>query len=173
MKKKLTDKQQRFVEEYLIDFNATQAAIRAGYSVKTATEMGYENLTKPQIAEAVDKGKAEAAERAKLSVDDVVNQYKRFAFSDLRKFFNKDGTLKSIHELDDDTAQALAGMDIAELISGKDGPIINTKKIKVVDKLKALDSIARHFGMFKDKVEVDLAGGLADRLAKALEKSNG
>lgn len=69
---KLTDKQQRFVEEYLIDLNATQAAIRAGYSEKTAQQMGAENLSKPVIAEAIQEAKNKRTERTELTVDMVV-----------------------------------------------------------------------------------------------------
>lgn len=70
----LTAKQQRFVEEYLIDLNATQAAIRAGYSADTAAEMGYENLRKPQIAEAVTAAKRERSERTQIDADYVLRQ---------------------------------------------------------------------------------------------------
>ena len=69
---KLTAKQERFVAEYLIDLNATQAAIRAGYSVKTASETGYENLRKPQIAAAIAAGQAERSERTEITQDYVL-----------------------------------------------------------------------------------------------------
>ena len=73
---KLTAKQARFVAEYLIDLNATQAAIRAGYSEKTASETGYENLRKPQIAEAVQKALAERSERTEVTQDYVLTAIK-------------------------------------------------------------------------------------------------
>ena len=69
----LTDKQQRFVEEYLIDLNATQAAIRAGYSEKTAKSIGQENLTKPDIQKAIEEAKNQVSKRTELTVDMVVN----------------------------------------------------------------------------------------------------
>lgn len=69
----LTDKQQRFVDEYLIDLNATQAAIRAGYSEKTAKSIGQENLTKPDIAKAIEEAKKQVSKRTELTVDMVVN----------------------------------------------------------------------------------------------------
>lgn len=68
----LTDKQQRFVEEYLIDLNATQAAIRAGYSENTARAIGAENLTKPDIAAAIAALKADRSERTEVSADYVL-----------------------------------------------------------------------------------------------------
>tara|TARA_R110002153_G_scaffold191269_2_gene344263 strand:+ start:20496 stop:20876 length:381 start_codon:yes stop_codon:yes gene_type:complete len=73
---KLTGKQEMFVSEYLIDLNATQAAIRAGYSEKTASEMGYENLSKPQIAEAITEAKQKVAKRNEVTVDDIVKMHK-------------------------------------------------------------------------------------------------
>ena len=69
----LTPKQQRFVEEYLVDLNATQAAIRAGYSAKTAGEIGYENLKKPQIADAVAAAQAATSAETKLTRDMVID----------------------------------------------------------------------------------------------------
>ena len=68
----LTPKQQRFVEEYLIDLNATQAAIRAGYSEKTAKEIGSENLTKPNIAKAIQEAQENLSNKTQLTVDMVV-----------------------------------------------------------------------------------------------------
>ena len=69
METKLTPRQSRFVENYLIDLNATQAAIRAGYSRKTASEVGYEYLRKPQIAEAVAKAKRERSEATTIDAE--------------------------------------------------------------------------------------------------------
>ncbi len=75
----MTPKQQRFCEEYLIDLNATQAAIRSGYSKKTAASIGEENLRKPEIKAAIEKGMSKRAIRAELSADAVVNELKRIA----------------------------------------------------------------------------------------------
>ena len=72
MAKKLTAKQERFVEEYLVDLNATQAAIRAGYSKKTARDIGYENLTKPDIRAAIVEKRKEISRRVDLTIDDVI-----------------------------------------------------------------------------------------------------
>jgi phage terminase small subunit len=76
---KLTPKQARFVQEYLIDLNAAQAAIRAGYSAKTARMIGHENLTKPEIAAAIEKAMAERAERTGLTADWVVDELRKIA----------------------------------------------------------------------------------------------
>jgi phage terminase small subunit len=76
---KLTDKQKRFCEEYLIDLNATQAAIRAGYSENTATEIGYENLTKPHIAIFIQEAQKELSAKTKLNAEWVINRFKEIS----------------------------------------------------------------------------------------------
>lgn len=105
----LTAKQQRFVEEYLKDLNATQAAIRAGYSERTASETGYENLRKPQIAEEIEKRQRIYAEESDMTVKWVLQQYR----------------------------------DI----------ILGTKETEPNTARGALDSVAKHLGMFKERIE--------------------
>jgi hypothetical protein len=75
----LTPKQRRFAEEYLVDLNATQAAIRAGYSAATAGQIGYENLTKPEVQVAVWQAQAARSERVKITQDDVLRGLHREA----------------------------------------------------------------------------------------------
>jgi phage terminase small subunit len=83
---KLTAKQERFVEQYLIEPNAKQAAIRAGYSAKTAQSIGYENLRKPQVSEKLEKDRAERAERCALSADWVVEELHKLASSNMADY---------------------------------------------------------------------------------------
>ncbi len=148
-----TPKQQRFVEEYLVDPNAAQAAIRAGYSAKTAKEIGYENLTKPHIQVAIQEAKAERSARTQVSQDLVIEEYARLAFLDPRKFFNADGSLKHITKLDDDSAAALASMEI-NLVRVDQNTESSTAKIKFWDKSRNLNDLAKHLGMFeKDKIQ--------------------
>jgi len=154
----LTPKQKRFVEEYLIDLNATQAAIRAGYSDKRADAIGYENLRKPEIAQFLSERMLAREQRTEITQDRVLAEYAKLAFLDPRKFYDQSGNLIPIHKLDSDTAAALAGMDVSAS-KGADGDIEYTKKIKIADKKGALDSIARHLGMFVDKTELSGAGG--------------
>ncbi|MGP5346114.1 terminase small subunit [Psychrobacter celer] len=71
---KLTDKQQRFVDEYLVDSNATQAAIRSGYSVDSARQSGYDNMTKPYIQDAIAEGRAKIVKRNAITIDDLINE---------------------------------------------------------------------------------------------------
>lgn len=157
----LTDKQRRFVDEYLIDLNATQAAIRAGYSSKRADAIGHENLRKPEIAEAVGEAMKAREQRTLITQDRVLQELARIAFFDIRKLYNADGSLKRPDQLDDDAAAVLAGVDVVEMAGGMkvdegEGPQhvpMFTKKAKVFDKGAALTLAMRHLGMLKDKVE--------------------
>lgn len=151
---KLTPKQEQFCQEYLIDLNGTQAAIRAGYSPKTAKEQASYLLTNINIKNRVAELKAVRQSRVEITQDRVLQEYARLAFHDPRKFFDESGNLKNVTELDDDTAAALAGMDVSAEKS-EDGQVSFTKKIKIADKKGALDSVARHLGMFNDKLAVD------------------
>lgn len=90
---KLTAKQARFVEEYLVDLNATQAAIRAGYSESTARAIGYENLTKPDIQKAITAAREKQQQRTEITADRVLAEYAKIAFFDPRKLFTADGGL--------------------------------------------------------------------------------
>lgn len=148
--KALTPKQRRFVEEYLVDLNATQAAIRAGYSAKDADVQGPRLLGKVGIAEAIKAGQAARSERTQITQDRVLQEYARIAFSNMKEFaeFGPDGVkLKDLDGMDDDAARCIA--EVSETTSQGGGSI----KFKLHDKKGALDSIARHLGMFVEKHE--------------------
>lgn len=152
MAKALTAKQQVFVQEYLVDLNATQAAIRAGYSKRTAEWIGPQLLGKTHVSEAVQKAMAKREERTEITQDRVLKEYAKLAFLDPRRFYDDDGQLLQVHELPDDVAAALSSM---EVVTEKAGDLeLAVRKIKFSDKKAALDSIARHLGMFKDKTEL-------------------
>lgn len=158
MAHELTPKQQRFVEEYLVDLNATQAAIRAGYSGKTAGAIGHENLMKPEIQAALSEARANLAEKTDITPERVLKEYARIGFLDPRKVLNADGTMKPISELDDDTAAAIAGLEVHDLYEGRGEEremVGRAHKVKLADKKGALDSLARHLGMFNDKVKIE------------------
>lgn len=165
----LTAKQQTFVDEYLVDLNATQAAIRAGYSEKTAAEIGAENLTKPNIAAAIQSAMDARSTRTEITADRVLTEIGKVAFSDIRKLFNDDGRLKHITMLDDDTAAFVSSVEIdtKRIRSGENTEFEaeSTLKIKMWDKLAALDKLGRHLKLFTDKIEHSASGDLAELLA--------
>ena len=168
----LNARQSLFVAEYLKDLNATQAAIRAGYSKSTAGQIGERLLKNVEIASSVKHAMEKRGTRLEISQDRVLLEYARLAFLDPRKLFAEDGSPKPITELDDDTAAAIVGLDVATV--GNDdvgrGEIL---KYKMADKKGALDSVARHLGMFNDKLELSVGSELADRLARAQQAISG
>lgn len=147
----LNDRQIRFAEEYIIDLNATQAAIRAGYSEKTAYSMGQRLLKNVEVQKHIHSLKDKRSERTQITADRVLQEYAKIAFSDIRKLYNDNGTLKKITELDDDMAACVVGLDVQE-------GVLDVKKYKLADKKGALDSIGKHLGMFTDKIQ--LGGGV-------------
>lgn len=117
----MTPKQRRFCEEYLVDLNATQAAIRAGFRERTAYSIAQENLKKPEIASEIQRLMKERQERTQITQDRVLLELARIAFFDFRKLYREDGALKQPHELDDEAAGVLSGIDVMEMAvcSGK------------------------------------------------------
>lgn len=160
----LRGKQQRFVDEYLVDRNATQAAIRAGYSQKTATVIGAENLTKPNIQEAIKLGEAEIAERTKITQDRVMKELEKIGFSNMLDYItitNGGDPVTDFSALTRDQAAAISEITVEEYTEGRGEDARNVKrtKFKLSDKRSALVDMGRHLGMFKDKVEITGANG--------------
>jgi phage terminase small subunit len=142
LKARMTPKQRRFVLEYIVDLNATHAAIRAGYSPKGAGQKGWQLLNwRPAIAEAVRQAQEARAQRTLITADRVLQQLGRIAFADVRKLTrsgDKGPEFKPLGELTEEEAAA-----IAEFSS--DG---KATRIKLHDRLQALDAIARHIGFY-------------------------
>lgn len=162
----LTPKQKAFVNEYLIDLNAAQAAIRAGYSKRTAKAIAYENLTKPYIQAAIAVALRAREERTHIKSDQVLLETARIAFFDVRKMFHADGRPKSILELDDDTAACIVGLEVLEEYdgAGRDRKLVgHVKKYKIADKNAALERGAKFLNMFEKDNE-----GAMNGVAKAL-----
>lgn len=176
MSKKLNKKKTLFVKAYRVDRNATNAAIAAGYSPKTAYSAGYRLLKNVEIQQEIERQDAELAKKLDLSVEWVIKRLMWRAGFDVRKFYNEDGTLKEVAQLDDETAFALQGIEIEKLYEhfGK-GQAANTgtlTKIKFADRDKSLELLGRHLKMFTDKVEVSGMDALAGELAEARKRLN-
>ena len=160
----LTPKQARFVEEYLIDLNATQAAIRAGYSAKNADKIGSEVLGKTRVAEAVAEAQAARSERAEITQDMVLRELGLLGFSNMLDYVEvqKDGTAYvDLSELTRDQAAAITEATVEEYTEGRGEDARNVKrvKIKLADKKGALVDIGKHLGMFDDKLRLTDADG--------------
>ncbi len=169
---KLTAKQQRFADEYLIDLNATAAYKRAGYSAqgKSAEVDACRLLGNAKVAEYVASRQVKLREKLEITQERVLAEYAKLAFLDPRRFYDDRGGLIPVHELDADVAAALSGMEIVTQRAGKDSDgnqeYEDVKKIKFIDKKGALDSVARHLGMFVDKSEVDLTANLTVEIVR-------
>ncbi|MDP9438247.1 MAG: terminase small subunit [Actinomycetota bacterium] len=148
--KKLTPRQQRFVAEYVADPNATQAAIRAGYSPRTAYSIGPENLKKPEIEAVVEEARAELAERAGVERDRVMEEFRRVAFSDLRdavEWSGKSMAIRSSSDLTPDAARAI--QEVTETVTETpEGGQRVVRRVKLYDKLGALREVAKLIGMY-------------------------
>lgn len=149
---KLTPKQQTFVDEYLVDLNATQAAIRAGYSVRRASEIGHQLLQKTTVKHAIDKAMAERSRRTGITQDRVLRELAKVAFVNATDVINMDEATIRGDANREDTA-AIASVKV-KTIPGEDGDIVE-REVKMCDKLKALELLGKHLGMFTDKLNLN------------------
>jgi len=150
--KPLSPKQLRFCREYVIDYNGTQAAIRAGYSKKTATEQASQLLIKLNIQEEVLRLKSLQYKRLQMSADEVLAELSLIARADISQAYDSNGSLMNIHAMPESIRKVISGVDVDEIFDGKgdDKEFIGyTKKVKLFDKIRALGYLGEHFGMFK------------------------
>ncbi len=156
MSDKLTDQQELFCLEYMKDLNATQAAIRAGYSENSARSIACENLTKPNIQDRVAELKAEQFKRVQIDSDQILAEIAKLGYSDIRGLYNDDGTIKHPKEWSDELGRAVSSIEVEELFdgSGQDRTWIGyTKKVKFWPKDKALDMLGKHKKLFTERHE--------------------
>lgn len=164
IKRPLTPKQAQFVREYLVDLNATKAAIRAGYSAKTAERIGHQLLKEtPVVADAIQAGMDKRSAATNITAERVLAEIAKLAFFDPRKMFDDDGAPIHVSKLDDDTAAAIAGLDVVTQ-GNQDVGFAQILKVKLTDKSKNLELLGRHLKLFTDKTEVHHTG-LAELLA--------
>lgn len=176
----MTPKQQRFIEEYLVDLNATQAAKRSGYSQDTAHVIGHENLSKPEIQAAIAKRRAEVADRLHVTQEKIVAEYAKLAFSntlDYVRVTDEGDAVIDLSALTRDQAAAISELTVEEYMDGRgeDAREVKRIKFKLADKRGALDSLGKHLGMFIERHEHTVTGmsdaERADRLVAILESA--
>lgn len=144
----MTKKQERFIEEYLIDLNATQAAIRAGYSPDTAEQIGYQLLQKTSVSNAIAKAMAERSRRTGVSADRVILELARIGFAKITDVIDpKTATIKE-DALEDDLA-------CIQSVKIKPNEWGTEREVRLCDKKAALELLGKHLGIFKDKLELD------------------
>jgi phage terminase small subunit len=154
----LTEKQKRFCEEYLVDLNATQAAIRAGYSEDTARSIASENLSKPDIQEYIRVLQKEISERNKITQDMWLQELAKIGFSDIKNYYTSDDEQIEITQLDNKLTAAIAQLKVTE--TRLPGGVKIVKEFKLHDKIAALEKIGKHLGFFeKDNRQKGAASG--------------
>lgn len=143
----------RFVDEFMVDRNATQAAIRAGYSERTAGSAGHRLLKTAAILAEINKRGAEQSQRLQITSDRIMQEYERLALLDPIDLFRPDGTMKTLAEIPEDARRTIAGIEVREITVDEVTTVV-LKKVKIADKKGALDSLAKILGMMKERVEV-------------------
>lgn len=156
----LTPKQAAFVKEYLIDLNATKAAVRAGFSERTANVQVARLLALPHVKAAIEAEMAKREERTEITQDRVLQELARVGFSDIRKLFTESGHLKRPEDWDDDAAAFVSSIEVVvrKVPGGDENEVEHVHKVKLWDKNSALEKIARHLGMLTQKVEHEHTG---------------
>lgn len=165
----LTAKMKRFGEEYIVDLNATQAAIRAGYSEKTAKSIGQENLTKPDLQDYIQELMDKRSKRTEITADMVLKEYAKLGFSNITDYLSVEQKLVAIDLTEEgapitDTVQVVRIFETDMVPEDKMRAVAEIKQtkegiaLKLHDKKGALDSMARHLGMFNDNLNIK--GGL-------------
>ena len=168
----LTPKQQRFVEEYLIDLNATQAAIRSGYSEKTARDIGCENLAKPNIAKAIEEAQNKRQEQTQIDAAYVLKRLVEIDQMDVLDIMDDQMKIRPVNEWPKVWRQYVVNLENLELSDGEGC----FKKIKWPDKVKNLELLGKHVsvGAFKDKIEhTGKDGGPIDLSLKVVFEDDG
>jgi phage terminase small subunit len=151
----LEPRQAAFVREYVVDFNGAQAAIRAGYSEKGCRQQAARLLTDANIQTALAREVARREKRTEITADRVVMELARVAFFDKRRLYREDGSLKPPAEWDDDTAAVIASVEVLEEFAGRgaDRELVGyLKKVRIWDKIRALDILAKHTGVYRDNI---------------------
>ncbi|WP_257541059.1 terminase small subunit [Sphingobium sp. CFD-1] len=167
----MTPKQQRFVEEYLIDLNATQAAIRAGYSAKTAKQQGQRLLTNVDVATALTEAKTARSEETGINAAWVLTRLAQEAYADLADLYDEQGRVKPVKDWPLVWRQGLvAGVEVEAIGEGAG----HVTKIKISDRIKRVELIGKHVDVraFSERMEHTGKDGvsLADEMANAADR---
>jgi phage terminase small subunit len=155
----LTPKQERFVEEYLIDLNATQAAIRAGYSEDSAKSIGCENLTKPNVQDAIAEARAKISARIGVTQERVISELAKIGFANMQNYMRttSDGDpYLDFSALTEEQTAALSEVTVDDYVDGRgeDARKVKRVKFKLHDKRAALVDLGRHLGIFHDNLRL-------------------
>lgn len=168
----MNPKQERFIAEYLIDLNGTQAAIRAGYSKATANRIASNLLSKVDIAEEIARKRTVQIEQADLSATRVLEELRRLSLSDLADAIDEStGKLKPLHQMPAHIRAAIASVKLTKKnLTAGDGVTEDVVEIKLWDKPRALEMLAKHFKLLTDVMQVQDADGHIAALMRGRER---
>jgi len=174
---KLTPKERIFIVEYLKDRNATKAAIAAGYSKKSAKEIGYENLTKPHIRSKVEAEIEAQEKRTRITSDSILTELHRIKNTDVLELFDENGALKPIAEIPLDLRRAIRSIETDELWeydedSKKRIKVGITRKITLWDKIAATNLLGKNKKLWVERVEHETGETLSQLLEKTWKPEN-
>jgi phage terminase small subunit len=169
---RLKPQYKKFVDKYLETFNGTQSAIYAGYKKTSASETAYEILNYPHIKRAISERSKMLSDGSAITIDRWIREVGRIAFLDLRQLFDESGEIKDPKDWDDDLASVIGSFEVGEVRSTKDGDDWvqeRITKVKMLDKLQALEKLGKYFRLFSDLVEVDVSDKFKDAIRRAEE----
>jgi len=152
----LNEKQKRFCEEYVVDFNGRQAAIRASYSEDTAAEQASRLLNNVNISEYISKLQKKLSDKTQITAEKVINELAKIGFSNVQDFIEDSNNIKDISQIDKKKAAAISSIKKSVTRFGN-GTSEGTKEVvefKIWDKVAALEKIGKHLGLFTDRVEI-------------------
>lgn len=162
MANELNEKQKRFADAYVISLNAKQSAIEAGYSENSAEVTGCRLLSDVKVDAYIQERLHKRSERTEITQDFVLRELAKIAGFDARDMFEADGSVKLVKDWNDSVGASVASFDIAEIFSGtgeQKQAVGLSKRAASRDKIKALELLGKHLGMFRDRVEVTGANG--------------
>lgn len=156
----LTAREAQFVLEYLLDTNATQAAIRCGFSERSAYQKGHEISNKPHVKAAIDARRKQVTAKLEITLERVLEEIGKVAFFSFSRLKHPDGSIKRFDELDEDTLAAIQELEVV-------GGMVLAGSVKFHGKLKALDMLMRNLGGYKadNKQKADAVGALLEAIS--------
>jgi phage terminase small subunit len=159
MTAQMNPRQRAFVHEYLVDGNATQAAIRAGYSETSAYAIGHENLKKHEIRDAIAEAQAKREAKLNLRGEDVLRRLKCIAEMDPLDFFDEHGHPVALDEVPEHARLAVKALEVGT-VKNEDGSTTVVRKYRFESRLKALEALGKHLQLFVEKVQMEHSGKL-------------
>ena len=170
----LTPKQRRFVAEYLVDLNATQAAIRCGYSAGTAKQQASRLLTNVDVSTAIAAATQARFAKAQLTAAATLEAIRHQVTGDVRRLFDAQGRLRPISELSAEEAALIAGFEvIIKNAAGGDGHTDTIHKVRLTDRARYVELAAKHFALLTDKLQLTADVTLVERLQRARRRIEG